>query len=209
MRYIGDVHGKFRQYKNLIDSCTASIQLGDMGVGFYHETTGQASANPPYDHMVAGNHRFIRGNHDNPGVCKKHTQYIPDGHIESTPGGAVSMYIGGALSIDKPWRTPNFSWWEDEELNAKELNTFVDVYQSVKPDIMITHTCPENVASKLFANGEKLDFPSRTQQCFDSLFHLHQPKMWLFGHWHIHKDEVINDCRFICLAELQYLDLEV
>ena len=34
MRFIGDVHGKFTQYKRLIADVPASIQVGDMGVGF-------------------------------------------------------------------------------------------------------------------------------------------------------------------------------
>lgn len=34
MRFIGDVHGKFKSYKTLIKDIPMSIQVGDMGVGF-------------------------------------------------------------------------------------------------------------------------------------------------------------------------------
>ena len=34
MRFIGDVHGKYGQYKKLIAEVDSSIQVGDMGVGF-------------------------------------------------------------------------------------------------------------------------------------------------------------------------------
>ena len=97
IRFFGDVHGKFGRYKNLLDSCPyPSIQVGDMGVGFLRWPHGDPSPNPPYDRMVAGGHRFIRGNHDSPKVCAKHSQCIPDGTIEDDV-----MFIGGALSIDR------------------------------------------------------------------------------------------------------------
>jgi hypothetical protein len=52
MRLIGDIHGKFSQYKRIIKDCQASIQVGDMGVGFRSWPHGQPSANPPYDAMM-------------------------------------------------------------------------------------------------------------------------------------------------------------
>ena len=85
--FIGDVHGKYDRYKKIMKSCTDSIQVGDMGVGFRqyigHEI-GKMYPNPPYDRMVEGNHKFIRGNHDNPATCRSHTQWIQDGYTETT-----------------------------------------------------------------------------------------------------------------------------
>src|SRR5688572_16611885 len=116
--YIGDVHGKFERYKKIIKRCTDSIQVGDMGVGFRKWKGGELvyDTNPPYDAMVDGNHRFIRGNHDNPYVCLKHGQWIPDGTYDG-----LRMFVGGALSIDKEWRTIGESYWEDEELSQVDL----------------------------------------------------------------------------------------
>jgi hypothetical protein len=112
MLVIGDVHGGFRQYKRLIKGVPASIQVGDMGVGFMRIRAGiersdgagdvQYLANPPHYAMLPG-HRFIRGNHDNPGVCRRHSQWIPDGHVEGH-----TMFIGGALSIDRQWRVEGY-----------------------------------------------------------------------------------------------------
>ena len=209
MRYIGDVHGKFDRYKSLISSCSDSVQVGDMGVGFYNPANGRPSRNPPYDDMVKGNHRFIRGNHDNPSVCRTHSQYIQDGCIEPTPKGSVSMYIGGALSIDKEWRYEGFDWWPDEELTIQEFNTLIDIYEAIKPEIMITHDCPESISDKFFLGHGKINIPSRTRQAFETMWNIHKPKLWIFGHWHISKDESVDDCRFICLAELQHIDLDV
>ena len=70
MRFIGDVHGKWKKYKRIIKDCDASIQVGDLGLGFVRKhgwSAGQIYSNPPHYAMVKGDHKFIRGNHDNPG----------------------------------------------------------------------------------------------------------------------------------------------
>lgn len=206
IRFIGDVHGRYEPYKRLIADVPASIQLGDMGVGFRRKSgpnVGEAYGNPPHYAMVAGNHRFIRGNHDAPAACQTHSQWIPDGTVEND-----MMFIGGALSIDKEWRHEGYDWWPDEELSIAELNILVDVYAATKPRIMVTHDCPE-VAAMALMNRTKLDYPSRTRQAFQSMFEVHQPEKWLHGHWHLSSRRVINGTRFICLAEHEFLDVEV
>ena len=214
MRFIGDVHGKFERYKKIIKTCDESIQVGDMGVGFLrnplHDPFGTLNqkylTNPPHYAMTEDgkNHRFIRGNHDNPYVCKKHSQYIQDGTIENDV-----MFIGGALSIDKQYRTIGVDWWEDEELSVPELNQMIDTYLVAKPRVMICHECPESIADILLHRKEKLDYPSRTRQAFQAMFEEHQPELWIFGHWHLSFDKVINGCRFICLNELEYADVDM
>jgi len=215
IRFIGDVHGRFARYSTILDNSPhKTIQVGDMGIGFRKFPHGEPSSNPHYDKMVAGGHRFIRGNHDNPGVCRGLTQYISDGHVEDN-----MMFVGGALSIDKAYRIEDYSWWADEELSAQELNTLVDQYNTIKPKIMVTHECPESIAeimvnttpdgTKSFS-PRKLDprFASRTRQAFQSMFELYQPKLWIAGHWHVPFDEVIHGTRFIVLPELATMDID-
>lgn len=207
MRFIGDVHGKFRSYKKIIKECEASRQVGDMGIGFFRNfqnlDENRQTSNPPHRVMVEGDHKFIRGNHDNPRVCKNHSQFIQDGTVE----GDI-MYVGGALSIDIAHRTESLNWWKDEELSLIELNDMVTKYLEAKPRIMVTHDCPESVTGNLM-NDYKLSIPSRTRQAFDSMFSLHKPEIWIHGHWHVSRDQNILGTRFICLAELEYIDLEV
>jgi Calcineurin-like phosphoesterase len=208
-RFIGDVHGKFRQYKRIIEGCQNSVQLGDMYVGLRRWPHGEPSADPPYDLMVAGGHRFIRGNHDNPAVCRQHSQCIPDGTIENG-----IMFIGGGLSIDKEIRTEDYSWWPDEELSIAELNKLVKKYQAAKPRIMVTHDCPEEVASILLIDRTRLDLPSRTRLAFQTMWSAHSPEIWLFGHHHVSFDHILHGgrgtgTRFICLAELEHRDVDI
>lgn len=205
IKFIGDVHVKYPQYKKIIKSCSNSIQVGDMGVGFLRPIGGELKpyANPPHKLMKDGNHRFIRGNHDNPAVCKRHSQYIPDGHFENG-----MMFIGGALSIDKAWRVEGESWWADEELSYSELNELIDKTVRLQPKIMVTHECPESIAGYVLP-AYRQDFPSRTRQAFDSLFQLWKPKIWLFGHWHVSFNQEIQGTRFICLNELECVDIDI
>lgn len=41
------------------------------------------------------------------------------------------------------------------------------------------------------------------------MFTAHKPKLWLFGHWHMPFDEVVSGTRFICLAELATIDVDI
>lgn len=209
-RLIGDVHGKYGRYRTILkESPHPTIQVGDMGVGFLKWPHGTPSVNPPYDLMVEKDARFIRGNHDNPGACERHTQWIQDGNIESGV-----MFVGGAVSIDKAYRVPDFSWWPDEELSSEALHELVDVYITSKPRIMVTHECPEDVAQIIAWDAHrvsKLDprFASRTRVAFQHMWSSHSPDLWVFGHWHHSFDRVMNGTRFICLAELEYKDFDL
>lgn len=216
VRFIGDVHGKFARYKTILaNSPHPTIQVGDMGVGFTN-VHGANSANPPFDVMVAGGHRFIRGNHDNPAVCAQHRQNIKDGTVENNV-----MFVGGALSIDWMYRIEGQSWWRDEELSKEDLNRMIDIYEHAWPEIMVTHECPESIAAMIVGRmpdlrgggGIKLDprFDSRTRHAFEAM-HQHRafrPKLWLFGHWHVPFDEIISGTRFICLPELEFVDVDL
>jgi hypothetical protein len=209
-RLIGDVHGKFGRYKTILNNSPEStIQVGDMGVGFRRWPHGEWSANPPFDLMLKTGARFIRGNHDNPEVCRAHQMCIPDGAIESGV-----MFIGGALSIDSAYRYPDHSWWHDEELSEEELNDMIDGMTGAKPKMMVTHECPDQIAALIVAstgNATKLDprFASRTRFAFDKMFAGHKPKLWVFGHWHVPFDREVYGTRFICLPELAILDVDM
>lgn len=202
--YIGDVHGKYSRYEKLIQDTRDTVQVGDMGVGFINPVNMKFWANPPHKRMYEGNHRFIRGNHDNPGVCKTHSQCIPDGTIEDG-----KMFIGGALSIDKALRYEGYDWWEQEELSYVELDTLISTYIQARPHTMVTHDCPQEIASSLLWESAmaKIGYPSRTRQAFQSMWSAHSPALWVFGHWHHSFDFTTNGTRFVCLAELEMRDL--
>ena len=114
-RLIGDIHGHFYDYQahSIEDFDGPTVQIGDFGIGFGQSDYWHESIN---NFHADGRHRFIRGNHDNPTVCKQDmTGYIADGTVEDDV-----MFIGGAWSIDNPvappgWyrRTAGYDWWDD------------------------------------------------------------------------------------------------
>lgn len=208
-RFIGDVHGLKNELAlvlhNIPEDVTSVVQVGDMGVGFgqgdyWHESLE--------DMMSAVNGRFIRGNHDNPSQCREMHTWIKDGRIENDV-----MYIGGAWSIDYAWRTKGIDLWEDEELSSQEFYDLLQVYDYVRPRVMVTHDCPLSVSEELFINTGKSfsgrQFKTRTGSAFETMFEIHRPKLWIFGHWHCDADRVINGTRFICLNELSYADVDL
>ncbi len=209
IRFIGDVHAKWDRYKKLIKDCDRSLQVGDFGVGFFNPITEKPYSNPPYDHMSKGEHFFVRGNHDNPGVCKRHPFWVKDGG--SVFGRDDIFCVGGAFSIDKDRRTENYDWWHDEELTYGQLCNILDTYELVKPKIVVTHECPDSVISRVYqARGmHKYDIPSVTRRCFDNMLEIHKPDLWIHGHWHLSAWTIHKGVQFIALNELEYVDLDV
>lgn len=196
MKLIGDVHGEFKQYKEIIRKHPDTIQVGDMGLGFRRYPHGDWVQNPPYDGMVSANARFIRGNHDNPGVCRNHSQWIPDGLVQDDV-----MFVGGASSIDWQYRIEGYSWWKDEQCSQDQFNEIVDIYFVTKPRVMVTHDCPLSIIPLIHRHHFKEN--SRTQQALQMMFEYHQPDLWVHGHHHISIDHVVEGTRFVCLAELE------
>lgn len=183
-RIIGDIHGMVNDYRAYaignFDGPT--IQVGDFGIGFGQSDYWHESID---DYNMAGNRRFIRGNHDNPFVCKDMKSWIPDGTIE----GDV-MFIGGAWSIDNPcappgWRrrTPGYDWWPEEENSDEEFERMYEEYKRVKPRVMITHDCPQKISYEMFWGSGFLKgpvYPNRTGEWFDRFFEAHQPEFHFF-----------------------------
>lgn len=208
IRLIGDVHGYYQRYKKIIKQVDNSIQLGDMGVGFKALRQGEVKylKNPPFDAMSKGNHLFIRGNHDNPEVCKKHKYWIPDG----TYLYDKIFCVGGAKSIDRVFRTEGWDWWPEEELSYEELDKIIQKYIEIKPDYVVSHECPNSIANEILQafNRSKIEDGSRTRQALEVMFYHHKPKRWWFGHWHESLEFKSGGTQFRCLNELEYEDYE-
>lgn len=202
MRFIGDIHGDvLGGYMPLIAGAKESVQVGDFGIGFLDD----------YDIIddlhQSGQHKFIRGNHDDPELCKECLGWIEDGTYDTDRS---IMYVGGAWSIDWRLRTPGYTWWLDEELDDDKFQDIMDEYVKHKPRVMVTHDAPESISFNMFIEGKgKPWFRTRTGEWLERMWQEHQPEVWLFGHWHLDRDEVVNDTRFVCLGINSYLDLEV
>jgi len=200
MIFIGDIHGSWNYYTGLVKNIThtPTVQVGDFGIGF------PGHPDPP---KTEGDHWFIRGNHDNPEVCRNHPNYLGDyGYKKEWD----MFWVSGADSIDKHMRIEGVSWWRDEELDYRTLNDKVlPLFEETQPRIMVTHTCPMAIRYDLI--GVRNDYgrgPSVTEHALQAMFAMYQPDIWLFGHWHTHLDIRKNGTRFICLNTYQMMEIE-
>ena len=204
MLLIGDIHGLFWDYKKLIKDVGAkrSLQLGDFGLGFLNTMTFPDMSD------VEGDHLFIRGNHDNPAICRADKHCAGDfGVLEGRFIDGLYdklFFIAGAWSIDQAYRTPNISWWEDEQLSHEELGKAIDKYKEEQPDIVVSHDCPTLILNYL--HGSRV-IPTRTSQAMDAMFLERKPSYWIFAHHHVSWRKNIDGCTFICLNEMETLDI--
>jgi predicted phosphodiesterase len=191
---IGDVHGKYRRYHEIIrekNKNPNSVQLGDFG--FDYETLKNVD---PTKHV------FIGGNHDNYDIVEKVPNYLGDfGHTVNFHGIDFFHYRG-AYSIDRMYRTIGIDWWEKEQLNIEEFMKARELYRSIKPDIVLTHDCPIELIPYLLPPGSRI-YENNTSWALNELFNIHQPKIWIFGHYHKSWKMTINKTDFICLDELE------
>lgn len=216
IRILGDIHGRFSQYKFDVESAafkhgiTETIQLGDFGIGFYgpywHDQVDAF-------HRANPGSRFIRGNHDNPARCKEMVGYIPDGTVEDRDG-ITYFYVGGAFSIDSALRTEGVDWWRDEELNYSEWQNVIDTYAMTKPQVVFSHDAPVMVVEEMKRRGlsmiNNVDIGhSITQSGLQAMTETHAPKVHFFGHWHHTVTIKMNGTLYMCVGANDYIDFNL
>lgn len=189
---IGDVHGKVDKYKEIVDQCDLSICVGDFG---FEKKWDWHSKNVDFScHQInAGNHDYMPSVTRYEGSTKDYS-YFPDLNL---------FTVRGAKSIDHFHRTEGLDWFVNEELTYNEGLVAFDAYVDCRPNIAVSHDCPQSVKMQLFGYPDKTD----TNQLLEAMFEAHQPKLWVFGHYHRSVDVVINGTRFICLNELETLTI--
>ena len=198
IRLIGDIHGKYKQYKDIAAEVGNSLQLGDFGFSY------------PQD-LNPENHKFFGGNHEAYNIIQDMPNALGDfGEVWGM------FYIRGGLSIDRKFRTAGFDWFPEEELNWQQMDECEQLYSEIKPDIVVSHECPLRVIPNFtsFTDSQIIQrfgckLPSRTSVFLNNLYEIHQPKSWYFGHYHLDKTITEGYTEFTCLGELSYKDIEI
>lgn len=209
LRILGDVHGLWGRYLEQIRGCDYSIQLGDFG--FDYKCFLQ-------QHIDAEKHKFFFGNHDNHNAKRPPNWMGRFGEFKLN--SIAGYYISGAASVDKADRLEyqrkhgTKIWWKEEELTWAEAEQCFNEYCLVKPELVITHDCPESI-SKVVGNpnvlkffGLKEDWTCTTQLLLQKCFEYWQPKLWLYGHMHINSDITELRTRFVCVNQNSYIDID-
>jgi len=187
---VGDIHGEFGKLNTFINrhkDINILIQAGDNAY-YWSGISGYQEIKPKNTkiYLVPGNHENFnlieeqvgrRGKH--PIEIEPNIFYCPIGSTLDI-NGFVIMFVGGADSIDKRYRTPNLSWWAQEILTDEDYDYIVSSVDKV--DIIVSHTCPNffDVKEQLYYD-QGYD-PSR--YILDRIYTKYRPKHWFFGHWH-------------------------
>ncbi len=221
LRIIGDVHAQVdrdtlcrrgaRPYFEIISDAAYSIQVGDMGDG---ETYDQLAAN-----VDASRHRFFPGNHD-------HYDRLPPHSLGDYGavcwGGVDFFFVRGAASSDREKLVRRGRelgkriWFENEELTDAQMLAAEQKYLLAKPQIMLSHDAPTDIARFVWQynlqlgppNPRAVFCPSRSNDFLMRLLDQHAPSLWLFGHYHRDWQHRSDDTHFVCVGELSYVDID-
>ena len=206
IKFIGDVHGSWQDLEQILREHKDTdyfVQVGDMNLGFPSLYTYRnlktnktiTKETPPDPTEFPNNFKFIRGNHDCPETCGKHTNYLGDYGFNDKIGKDGLFYISGGYSTDSGNRTEGLDWWRREELSHEDLQDCVEQYSQIKPKIVVSHECPTFVQKELC---DSIHGYSRTAMALSEMFKIHQPLQWYFGHHHKSYRSVHNNTLFVC-----------
>ena len=121
--------------------------------------------------------------------------FFERGEIYEIAGKKVFAF-GGALSIDKEYRTLGYSYWEQELPSQEEYDNAIKNLEQINynVDLVLSHTCPQFIVKGLVDSmDDKINDPVAV--FFDYLVHEKniQFKGWHFGHFHIDKEIYTKD----------------
>jgi len=223
LRIISDVHGKRPQYLKLVEKANAegmyTLQLGDLGFAYeYRRLLENENFNTDMNKFFGGNHDAYNllcnrlGNSSLPSL----SSFCLGDYGSVNLNGVSLFFVRGAFSIDKKYRSIGIDWFPEEELDSLEFDAVIDAYKAAKPELVVTHDCPDSVGhDNVLKNPDVLrefgfnpnTFSTRTQVLLQRLFTAHQPQKWVFGHYHKNWTSTVNGTEFQCLDELCYVDV--
>ena len=190
---IGDLHGKYKNYHEIIrekDRHPYTLQLGDFG--FKYDTLKNVDST---------RHLILPGNHDNYNDCYNHSHFLGDYGYTSL-NRVKFFYYRGAYSIDRQSRTVGIDWWEDEQVTIDQFMKARELYREIKPDIFLAHDCPDFMVPQYIGPHAKR-YENITGWALGELYKIHQPKLFIHGHYHVSKTTQYGDTKFVCLNELE------
>lgn len=203
---LGDTHGNKAQLADAINKInhlrktspdSKLIHLGDLGFAAdwrYSESK--------FSDIL----RVVPGNHENYDYLEENNLLINLGNF-----GVLDFcdkkvfFVRGAYSIDKGYRIDYEKqgkgkvWWHQEELDLNQQEDCLELYKEFKPDVVLSHDCPDYVNYKVISDPS-YRIQSSTGRFLTRLLHIHQPTNWYFGHYHTSTGWDAYGCRFRCLA---------
>lgn len=116
----------------------------------------------------------------------KNIFYLVDGATYNIDG-LSTLVIGGAYSIDKPYRLENNMFWEPrEQISQEEWDNIKHTHFGYHYDLVLTHTCPLSWQPKdLFLSFiDQSEVDNTMEIWLEELKDNISFDMWCWGHYH-------------------------
>lgn len=196
---VGDVHGRFEDFSNLIkkESPDLVIQVGDFGYWPSFVGSDVLRNNTEWDMKIDNGDTkiyFCEGNHEElPKLYEAENPVLPNVYFLKRNtilevNGVNILFMGGAESIDKNLRTPGHDWFSEESITQK------DIYELPPEDvqIVISHCAPMQFYL------EDID-SSPSRQALSYILSTKYPNKWFFGHYHRSCEGMFRNTHWVCL----------
>jgi UDP-2,3-diacylglucosamine pyrophosphatase LpxH len=217
---VGDIHGEYSRLRYNINRLNHEdayiIQVGDFGMGFYKLNYYKNEVFPRLNETLVNRncHLYvIRGNHDDPEYFKQTNNPFDFSNItlledysELTLLSKSILLIGGAVSIDRRFRTEGKSWWCDEPFKLKLEHEFP--YRDSQYDLVVTHTRPgvcgafkgfDNIKEWCDQDADLKNDLIEESQLLNYVYERTRPKDWIYGHFHTSNTTQYETTKFRCL----------
>ena len=133
--------------------------------------------------------------------------YMPRCSTLKLPDGRVILFMGGATSTDKEYRTYRYDWFPEESIKQKDIYNLPDV----DIDIVVSHTSPQEFKRGLFNKStdyrqrdpywlEKFSDPSC--HALSHVLRRYKPSLWFFGHYHVVRTSMWLKTRWFALNKV-------
>ena len=208
MIYItGDIHRDFSRLNYLeYRPNDMLIILGDVGINYYlnEEDNKLKKLLSSYNLKLF----CVRGNHEErPENINSYNEiemfsgkvyvedkfpnlvFAKDGEVYNMDGMSV-LVIGGAYSIDKPYRIAyGYNWFSEEQLSDVEMKNILKRTIGKHFDIILSHTCPYKYEPReIFLNEIDQSKVDKSMEYFlDKVEKNVDYDKWYCGHYHINK----------------------
>lgn len=214
MIYItGDIHGDISRIEKLetyldLKEGDYLIICGDFGFLYYdnyiEELVLNSLSQKNYTIM------FVDGNHENfPAIfrypeerweggrihrIKENVIHLMRGQVFEIDGKSIFTF-GGALSVDRPFRKLNVSYWNEEIPNENEI---LEAKQNLEKcngyvDYIITHTVPTSVKNLMHYTVDENDADKEFTDFLDEVRIMVNYKRWFAGHFHVNRYATESD----------------
>ena len=215
MIYItGDTHGDFERIGRFCERFSPTkddvmIILGDAGFNFYggyrdEYNKRRMTEQPITIFSVHGNHEIRPANIPSYQIQEWHggkvwaedkypnLLFAMDGEVYDLDG-QDAIVIGGAYSVDKPWRIMcGYGWWPDEQPDEETKNKVEAVLtaRGWKIDAVLSHTVPVKYEPvEVFLPGlDQSRVDKSTEEWLDTIEDRLEYNHWFAGHYHTEKD---------------------